>query len=219
MLLIHFLSIILSLSSHHYSSFKILSHTRCDPTFLYHYSHKLFCYAIDLRPSINLADYIVSGVPIFSYKKKPTVLFGSKDDACKSESQLSVDEIASRWRIIKFNGYSNDAYYGLDQLDKNYYPKAEKVSCSFFCRTSKIIVLIVVVEQITVSRIGGIGLDLLEMQVTDDRRAGLVMVGGFAANSNAEKCGLFRPGDVLIGISSVETESEYILWNLLRGNK
>ena len=49
---------------------------------------------------------------------------------------------------------------------------------------------------------GGIGLELLEMQVSDDNRAGLVMVGGCSPGSKAEKCGLFRSGDVLVGISS-----------------
>ena len=76
-------------------------------------------------------------------------------------------------RIPEFNGNSNDAYYGLDQLDKNYYSNAEKVSCSFTCRTRKVII---VVEQITVSRIGCIGLDLLELPVTNDCRGGLVIV-------------------------------------------
>ena len=58
--------------------------------------------------------------------------------------------------------------------------------------------------QITLSRVGGIGLELLEMQVSDDNRAGLVMIGGCSPESNAEKCGLFLPGDVLMGISSVD---------------
>ena len=47
-----------------------------------------------------------------------------------------------------------------------------------------------------------------EMQITDDKRGGLVLVNGITEGSNAEKCGLFKIGDALISIGTIDSTLE-----------
>lgn len=54
---------------------------------------------------------------------------------------------------------------------------------------------------VTVSRVGGLGLDLVELASIPNSKFGLVAVNEIIQGSNADKCGSFCIGDVLISIS------------------
>ena len=95
---------------------------------------------------------------------------------------LSIDEIADRWRVVKF-GQGPNGYNGIELADR---------------------LLSVRTVKIPMSRVGGLGLDLMEYNVGKGN-LGLVLVGGVIEGSNAEKCGLFLPGDALESISSIPT--------------
>lgn len=93
---------------------------------------------------------------------------------------LSIDEIADRWRVVKF-GQGSNGYNGIELADR---------------------LLSVKTVKIPMSRVGGLGLDLMEYNVGKGN-LGLVLVGGVIEGSNAEKCGLFLPGDALESISAI----------------
>lgn len=100
--------------------------------------------------------------------------------AAKPLVDLSIDEIADRWRVVKF-GQGSNGYNGIELADR---------------------LLSVKTVKIPMSRVGGLGLDLMEYNVGKGN-LGLILVGGVIEGSNAEKCGLFLPGDALESISSI----------------
>jgi hypothetical protein len=93
---------------------------------------------------------------------------------------LSVDDIAARWRVVKF-GQGSTGYNGIELVDR---------------------LLSVKTVKIPMSRVGGLGLDLMEYNVGKGN-LGLVLVGGIIEGSNAEKCGLFLEGDALEAITTI----------------
>lgn len=94
---------------------------------------------------------------------------------------LSISEFTDKWKIITFAATSKESFYGLESRDKEYY-----------------------IQTLTaeLSSIGGLGLDLIETQVSTENNAGLVLVGGVNPGSNAANCGLFQEGDALSTIST-----------------
>ena len=114
---------------------------------------------------------------------------------------LSIDEIADRWRVVKF-GQGSNGYNGIELADR---------------------LLSVKTVKIPMSRVGGLGLDLMEYNVGKGN-LGLILVGGVIEGSNAEKCGLFLPGDALESITSIpagivsDPASGLSLQNALKSN-
>ena len=109
-----------------------------------------------------------------------TIRSVSLNAASKPLVDLSIDDIAARWKVIKF-GQGSGASNGIELADRE-----------LSVRTVKI----------PMSRVGGLGLDLMEYNVGKGN-LGLVLVGGVIEGSNAEKCGLFLPGDALEAITSI----------------
>ena len=95
----------------------------------------------------------------------------------------SVEEVASRFKVVKYRATSSNPELSVEVIDKQSRPRDEEV---------------------LVTRVGGIGLDLAEYQVSDDGYSGIVVVNGINPGSNAEAAGEFRVGDVLIGIEGVD---------------
>lgn len=95
---------------------------------------------------------------------------------------LSVDDIAARWKVIKF-GQGSTANNGIELADRLLASKTVKIP---------------------MSRVGGLGLDLMEYNLGKGN-LGLVVVGGVIPGSNAEKCGLFLEGDALESITTLPT--------------
>lgn len=93
---------------------------------------------------------------------------------------LTVDDIAARWKVVKF-GQGSTGYNGIELADR---------------------LLSVKTVKIPMSRVGGLGLDLMEYNVGKGN-LGLVLVGGVIAGSNADKCGLFLEGDALEAITTI----------------
>ena len=94
--------------------------------------------------------------------------------------KLSMDDIAMRWRVTKY-GQGVGSYNGIEWLDRTL--EAQVVT-------------------ISMSRVGGLGLELNEYNVGKDD-TGLVLIEGVKEGSNAEKCGKFLPGDALLSIASI----------------
>lgn len=104
--------------------------------------------------------------------------------ALKSSSE-TVDDIAARWKLVKY-GQGQTLRYGVEQLPSNtHYQKP---------------------ETITVSTEGGIGLELVEVMNMGDNIGGMVMVEGVREGSNAEKCGKFLVGDVIVALDADSVE-------------
>ena len=96
---------------------------------------------------------------------------------------LSVEEISVRWKVQKL-GQSNVAT-GINTI-KLMDPTLEDIliTCSL-------------------SKVGGLGLDLAEFNV-GKQDTGLVLVSGIKEGSNADKCGRFMVGDALQSIASAD---------------
>ena len=95
---------------------------------------------------------------------------------------VNLAQIASRWKLVKYRATSNDVDVDIECSDKLY--REQKV-------------------KIGLSRLGGIGLDLLEGQSYEDG-TGLVMVNDVFADTNAAQTGLFQVGDVLSEIKGTK---------------
>ena len=102
--------------------------------------------------------------------------------AAKPLVDLSIDDIAARWRVVKF-GQGSNGYNGIELADR---------------------LLSVKTVKIPMSRVGGLGLDLMEYNVGKGD-LGLILVGGVIEGSNAEKSGKFLPGDALESITTIPT--------------
>ena len=102
--------------------------------------------------------------------------------AAKPLVDLSVDDIAARWRVVKF-GQGSNGYNGIELADRLLAQKTVKIP---------------------MSRVGGLGLDLMEYNLGKGD-LGLILVGGVIPDSNADKCGQFLPGDALESITSIAT--------------
>lgn len=97
--------------------------------------------------------------------------------------ELSIEEIAARYKVTAFGDN-----FGIENTDMN----CVDVSVSAL-----------------VSRAGGLGLDLAEMQRTKGK-GGLVLIADIAKGSNAEKAGKFKVGDALLSVADARTPTESI---------
>ena len=113
------------------------------------------------------------------HTQSSTILLSSSG---KPLVDLSVDDIAARWKVIKF-GQGSSASNGIELADRLLAAKTVKIP---------------------MSRVGGLGLDLMEYNLGKGN-LGLVVVGGVIPGSNAEKCGLFLEGDALESITTLPT--------------
>jgi hypothetical protein len=105
---------------------------------------------------------------------------------------LDCDSIAARWNVIKFG---QDGQNGIELLDKSLASKIVKIQ---------------------LSRVGGLGLDLVEYNVGKGD-IGLVLVGDILPDSNAAACKQFQIGDALQSVSTVPKEGEEPVVTRLEG--
>lgn len=108
---------------------------------------------------------------------------------------LSPELNARKWKIVRYGQGSRKLTYSVQIADREY--RDETVD-------------------IIMSRVGGLGLDLVEF--LDNNNCALVMVNDIFENSNAAKPlsgGNFRPSDVLIGISAIDGKEVTSLEGLL----
>lgn len=98
--------------------------------------------------------------------------------AVESMPDLDLDGIAGRMKLIKF-GQGPKRTFGLESRDRNTFIKT---------------------KEIEVSRDGGIGLQLIEVENNAIDNSGLVLVEGIVSGSNADKTGEFLVGDALMSI-------------------
>lgn len=113
-----------------------------------------------------------------------------------TEAEIDPDrilqEIASKWKLVKFGAASKEPYYGLELIPRDYYQ---------------------VTNTVEVSTDGGIGLDLVEAIDMGDGIGGLVLVGGVRTGSNAEKAG-FEVGDAFFKVAQPDAEAILVRPNL-----
>ena len=95
----------------------------------------------------------------------------------------TIEDIVARVKVVKYKATSSNPELAVETTDRTARARDEKV---------------------LVTRVGGIGLDLAEYQVSDDGYSGVVVVNGVNPGSNAEAAGGFRKGDILVGIEGVE---------------
>lgn len=100
---------------------------------------------LQLANTISFNNFIIKSVRNKKnsvYKLNNNIINNNNDN-----KELNLDDIAGRWKLIKYNGIvispffkfyllwydyyfkggGSDSYYGLEQKDKNYYVKSEKV--------------------------------------------------------------------------------------------
>ena len=105
-----------------------------------------------------------------------------------STSPDSVDPLvlqaASRLKLIPYGKGSNDVRAAVEVASPRF--REELVS-------------------VTLSRVGGLGLDLLEMDKLERSEFGIVLIGGIAAGSNAATplSGSFALGDALVSVEAI----------------
>ena len=138
--------------------------------------------------SLNGIKYIVDRTGMISNTVNSPISMSSKAQT----TELSVPEIAAR---LKFTQYGQSGDILVEANDRTVLTKNVKIR---------------------LSRKGGLGLDLLEFD-TGKGKTGLVLVGDILPGSNAEKCGLFKPGDALSQISSVVSGNEVPVIGKLEG--
>jgi len=101
----------------------------------------------------------------------------------KAVTELTIEDIAARYKVIAF-GES----FGLENTDKN---------------------LVDVTVSAVTSRVGGLGLDLAEMQ-RGRGKSGLVLISEIAKGSNADQTGKFKVGDALLSVADSRDPSKVI---------
>lgn len=122
------------------------------------------------------ADAFVRSNKFFSSRRTLPVLAATA--STPSEPVLPIEELAARWKVVKFG---QGGYNAIEVNDRD------------FCYQT---------FSYTLKRTGGLGLDLLEYNVGKGD-IGLVVVGDIIAGSNAAACGGFMVGDALSEISTV----------------
>lgn len=115
-----------------------------------------------------------------SFRSRGAKIFASGEGT--SNKPLSVEDIAGKWRIVRFGQNSPKVYNILEPNDKNFRDTTHKI---------------------VVYRVGGLGLDLAEYQEGNKDSGGLVLINDIIPNGNADKSGLFKIGDALIEVSGV----------------
>ena len=112
---------------------------------------------------------------------------------------ISVEEVISKVKVVKFGATSSNPDLSVEVSDRK-------------CRECT--------ESIVTSRVGGIGLDLAEYQVSEDGFSGIVVVNGINPDSNAEAAQGFKVGDILVSITGVDgIEGTETYNNLAAGEK
>lgn len=107
---------------------------------------------------------------------------GIKRDIVLMAKQVDVvtdlSRISNSWKLMK---YGQNGLMTLECAD----PKLSESTVS-----------------VGLSRVGGLGLDLVELSVIDKSKYGLVVISDIVPNSNADKTGQFQIGDALVTIST-----------------
>lgn len=121
-----------------------------------------------------------SYIGINNLNQKKMLTRSSKLILWDQNNLLDFEVIANNFKIIAF-GQKPNQNYGLEPKDRKYF---------------------IMNKSIEVSKINGIGLDLVEVSNKADGVSGLVLIYEIIPGSNAEKTGSFLPGDALTRIST-----------------
>lgn len=129
---------------------------------------------------VLLIVYVKSFRPIRCVSA-PKLRATSVDAGTVSKPTLPVDEIAMRYKVIQFGQTGAPGDFELENQDTAFANELIKI---------------------TLSREGGLGLDLAEYSAGRGN-GGVVLVNDVIEGSNAAKTGLFMPGDALVSVQAV----------------
>ena len=129
---------------------------------------------------VLLIVYVKSFRPIRCVSA-PKLRATSVDAGTVSKPTLPVDEIAMRYKVIQFGQAGAPGDFELENQDTAFANELIKI---------------------TLSREGGLGLDLAEYSAGRGN-GGVVLVNDVIEGSNAAKTGLFMPGDALVSVQAV----------------
>lgn len=97
---------------------------------------------------------------------------------------LSAEEVGTRLRVVVY-GQGFESRRALECVDRAFYDELQTV---------------------TLSRVGGLGLDLMEVKQGPRDGDGVVIINGFNEGGNAERCGKLCVGDALISVAPSQDE-------------